>query len=98
VTFPGHINSHTREQISCFGPDGPLRRQDYTVDILGGAPGLNYATDYREVDGIIIPATRRIYAWDGDYPLVPSRCWSPSTWVRSPSDDQPSRFPSTNYV
>jgi hypothetical protein len=43
-------------QISCFGPDGLLRRQGYTVDILGGAPGLNYATDYREVDGIIIPA------------------------------------------
>jgi hypothetical protein len=32
---------------------------------------LNYATDYREVDGIIIPTTRRIYAWEGDYQLVP---------------------------
>jgi hypothetical protein len=71
VTFPEHIKSHTREQISCFGPDGLLRRQDYTVDILGGAPGLNYATDYREVDGIVIPTTRRIYAWEGDYQLVP---------------------------
>ena len=71
VTFPDHIKSHTREQISCFGPDGLLRRQDYTVDILDGAPGLNYASDYREVDGIIIPATRRIYAWEGDYQLVP---------------------------
>ncbi|MDT5056038.1 MAG: hypothetical protein QOF66_4404 [Mycobacterium sp.] len=58
------------EQISCFGPDGLLRRQDYTVDILGGAPGLNYATDC-DVDGIIIPTTRRIYAWEGDYQLVP---------------------------
>jgi hypothetical protein len=57
VTFPDHIKTHTREQISCFGPDGLLRRQDYTVDILGGAPGLNYATDYRDVDGIIIPTT-----------------------------------------
>ena len=71
VTFPDHIKTHTREQISCFGPDGLLRRQDYTVDILGGAPGLNYATDYREVDGIIIPTTRRVYAWEGDYQLVP---------------------------
>jgi len=71
VTFPAHIKSHTREQISCFGPDGLLRRHDYTVDILGGAPGLNYATDYRDVDGIIIPTTRRIYAWEGDYQLVP---------------------------
>jgi hypothetical protein len=29
-----------------------------------GAPGLLYATDYRDVDGIIIPTTRR--AWQGD--------------------------------
>ncbi|MUL75513.1 hypothetical protein [Mycolicibacterium sp. CBMA 226] len=71
VTFPDHIKSHTREQISCFGPDGLLRRQDYTVDILGGAPGLNYATHYREVRGIIIPTKRRIYGWEGDYQLVP---------------------------
>ncbi len=43
VTFPDNVKSHTREQISCFGPDGLLRRHDYTVDILGGATGLNYA-------------------------------------------------------
>jgi hypothetical protein len=71
VTFPDSVKSHTREQISCFGPDGLLRRHDYTVDILGGGTGLNYATDYRDVDGIIIPATRRIYAYEGDYQLVP---------------------------
>jgi len=70
VTFPDYVKSHTREQISCFGPDGLLRRHDYTVDILGGATGLNYASDYRDVDGIIVPATRRIYAWEGDYQLV----------------------------
>jgi hypothetical protein len=34
-------------------------------------PGLNYATDYREVDGIVIPTTRRIYGWEGDYQLIP---------------------------
>ena len=71
VTFPDRIKSPTREQISCFGPDGLLRRQDYTVDILGGAPGLNYASDCREVDGIIIPTKRRIYGWKGDYQPVP---------------------------
>ncbi len=70
VTFPNTVKSHTREQISCFGPDGLLRRHDYTVDILGGATGLNYATNYREVDGIIVPTTRRIYAYEGDYRLV----------------------------
>jgi hypothetical protein len=71
VIFPEQIKSHTREQISCFGPDGLLRRHDYTVDILGGATGLNYASDYRDVDGIIIPSKRRIYAYEGDYQLIP---------------------------
>src|SRR6266567_1290136 len=71
VTFPDHIKSHTRQQISCFGPDGLLRRHDFTIDILGGATGLLYATGYRDVAGVIIPATRRGYAWQGDYQLVP---------------------------
>jgi hypothetical protein len=71
ITFPDHIKSHTRQQISCFGPDGLLRRHDFTIDILGGAPGMLYAADHRDVDGIIIPTTRRGYAWQGDYQLVP---------------------------
>ena len=70
VTFPDSVKSHSREQISCFGPDGLLRRHDYTVDILGGATGLNYASDYRDVDGIIVPTKRRVYAYEGDYQLV----------------------------
>jgi hypothetical protein len=70
VTFPDNVKSHTKEQISCFGPDGLLRRHDYTVDILGGATGLNYASDYQDVDGIIVPAKRRVYAYEGDYRLV----------------------------
>jgi hypothetical protein len=70
VTFPDGVKSHTREQISCFGPDGLLCRHDYTVDILGGATGLNYASDYRNVDGIIVPTKRRVYAYEGDYQLV----------------------------
>jgi hypothetical protein len=70
VIFPESVKSHTREQISCFGPDGLLRRHDYTVDILGGATGLNYASDYRDVDGIIVPTKRRVYAYEGDYQLV----------------------------
>lgn len=70
VTFPVTVKSHTKEQISCFGPDGLLRRHDYTVDILGGATGLNYAMDYRDVDGIVVPTKRRVYAYEGDYQLV----------------------------
>jgi hypothetical protein len=70
VVFPESVRSHTREQIFCFGPDGLLRRQDYTVDILGGATGLNYATDYRDVDGIVLAGKRRVYAYEGDYQPV----------------------------
>ena len=71
VTFPDHIKSHTRQQISCFGPDGLLRRHDFTIDIVGRATGMLYATGYRDVDGIIIPTTRRGYAWQGDYQRIP---------------------------
>ena len=71
ATFPEHIKSHTRQQISCFGSDGLLRRHDFTIDVIGGATGMLYATDYRNVDGIIIPTTRRGYAWQGDYQLIP---------------------------
>ena len=35
-----------------------------------GGTGLNYASDYQDVDGIIVPAKRRIYAYEGDYQLV----------------------------
>lgn len=70
VTFPDHIKSHTREQIACFGPDGLLRRHDFTFDVLGGAPGQLYATDYRNVDGFIFPTTRRAYAGEGDDQVV----------------------------
>jgi hypothetical protein len=71
VTFPDTVKSHTRKQIFCFGPDGLLRRHDYTVDILGGGTGLNYATNYLDVEGIIFPTTRRVYAYTGDYQRVP---------------------------
>ena len=71
ATFPDEVKSHTREQIFCFGPDRLLRRHDYSVDILGGATGLNYASEYREVDGRTFPTRRRVYAYEGDYELVP---------------------------
>lgn len=71
ITFPDSVASHTREQISYFGPDGLLRRHDYTVDILGGATGANYASEYRDVGGVIVPTRRRIYAYEGDHNKVP---------------------------
>ena len=71
VIVPDSIASHSREQVAYFGPDGLLRRHQYTVDILGGAPGLNYAYDYRNIDGIMVPTTRRVYAYDANKQKVP---------------------------
>jgi hypothetical protein len=64
VLFSENIASHTKKQVSYFGPDGLLRRHEYTVDVLGGAQGVNYASDYRNVNGISVPMKRRVYAHD----------------------------------
>ena len=69
--FPDSFPSHTREQISYFGQDGLLRRHEYTVDILGGAQGVNYAHDYRDFDGIMVPTTRRVFPYDGAKQKIP---------------------------
>ena len=71
VTFPDSIVSHTKTQITHFGPDGLMRRHDYTVDILGGNTGANYSTNYKEFQGIMMPTTRRIYAYDAAMQKVP---------------------------
>lgn len=71
VTFPDSVKSHSRTQVTHFGPDGLMRRHDYTVDILGGATGANYPTDYRDFQGIRMPTTRRIYAYDEAMQKVP---------------------------
>ncbi len=71
AVFPSSIASHTREQITHFGPDGLMRRHDYAVEVLGGATGANYSTNYREFQGIKMPTTRRVYAYDADGRKVP---------------------------
>jgi hypothetical protein len=71
IRYPDHPAGHGREQISYFGADGLLRRHDYTVDILGGATGANYPSDYRNVDGIMLPMKRRIYAQQADGQKAP---------------------------
>lgn len=71
VTFPEDIVSHTRTQITHFGPDGLMRRHDYTVDILHGNSGANYTTDYRDFQGITMPTKRRIFAYDQANQKIP---------------------------
>lgn len=71
VVFPDDIASHSKTQITHFGADGLMRRHDYTVDILGGASGANYVSDYRDFQGIRMPTKRRIYAYDQGMHKVP---------------------------
>jgi hypothetical protein len=71
AVFPDNIASHSREQVSYFGADGLLRRHEYVVDIMGGARGVNYAYDYRDVNGITIPTKRRVLGFDDDKRKIP---------------------------
>jgi hypothetical protein len=71
VIFPDNIASHTREQVTYFGPDGLMRRHDYSVDVLGGATGAQYIHDYRQVGGIMLPHRRRVYPRGADNQRVP---------------------------
>ena len=55
----------------CFGPDGLLRRHDFTIDLLGGVPSQLEAAGYRDAAGIILPTTRRAYdQLTPDHPLM----------------------------
>jgi hypothetical protein len=47
-----------------------MRRHDYTVEILGGATGANYALNYQEFQGIKLPTARRIFAYDEQHQKV----------------------------
>jgi hypothetical protein len=71
VTFPDTLASHSKEQVIYFRPDGLMRRHDYVVDILGGATGANYAFNYREFQGIKLPMSRRVFAYDESQQKVP---------------------------
>jgi hypothetical protein len=48
-----------------------MRRHDYAVEVLGGATGANYSTNYRDYQGIKVPTTRRVYAYDPSGQKVP---------------------------
>jgi len=56
-----HFNSYADIVLQS---DGLLRRQEYTVDVLGGAKGPKYFSEYRNVDGSSVPMKRRAYAYD----------------------------------
>ena len=60
VRFPEGVPAHSREQSYYFGPDGLIRRNDYTAEVFGGwAKAAHYVWDYRDFGGFKIP-TRRV--------------------------------------
>jgi hypothetical protein len=61
ATFPPEIATHSTEQVFYFNKEGLLRRQDYYVDVLGGAPSANYASEHKDFSGLVIPTRRRVY-------------------------------------
>ncbi|MFJ9733566.1 hypothetical protein ACIRUL_19825 [Streptomyces sp. NPDC101171] len=61
VTFPNHIATHCREQVFYFGPDGLLRRHDYTPEVINAGPAAHYPSAYQEFDGIMVPTRRRVF-------------------------------------
>lgn len=64
ATFPDDIASHSTQQDFYFGPDHLLRRHDYHVDVAGGFAATQYVHDSVEVDGIVLPTTRRAFRRD----------------------------------
>lgn len=71
VTFPDGVDSHTAEQFFHFHDTGLLFRHTYTVDILDGATGANYPSDWKTIDGIAVPMVRHIYGYGDDGQKIP---------------------------
>lgn len=62
VDFPAEFAAHSRSQIAYFGNDGLIRRLDYSIDVLGGIPCVDYASDYREFNGIVLPTVHEVHS------------------------------------
>jgi hypothetical protein len=73
ATFPPEIASHSTYQDFYFGPDHLVRRHDYHVDVAGGFAAAQYVYDTVEVDGIVLPTTRRALRRDSDNRPIPSQ-------------------------
>lgn len=61
VTWPDYLATHSTVQTVYVGDDGLIRRQDYQVEIMGGATGAHYMSGYARVAGIMLPTRHRIY-------------------------------------
>lgn len=61
VRFPASVPTHCPEQTFYFGPDGLLRRLDYTADAFGPlARGAHFCRGHRSFSGLVVPTERRV--------------------------------------
>ena len=62
--FPPEIASHSSVQEFYFGDDHLLRRHDYSVEVAGGFPAVQYVYGIVEAEGIKMPSKRLAYRAD----------------------------------
>ena len=61
VTFPGRLDTHSREQAFYFDGRGLLRRQDYVAEVVGGwARAAHYCDEHAQAGGLVFPTRRRV--------------------------------------
>jgi hypothetical protein len=59
--FSPALHTHSFEQTFWVGPDGRLRRHDYTAEVVGGwARAAHVLRDDRESGGLVFPTKRRV--------------------------------------
>ncbi len=67
VTFPAHLQTHSREQVFYIDAAGLIRRHDYTAEPFGQwARAAHYCFDHSSFDGLILPTRRLVYPRRGD--------------------------------
>jgi len=66
-----HPDDQGAEQLAYFGPEGLLRRLDYQLAADGSLPCASYTGGYRNVDGIVVPTRRLIFARDAHGQRLP---------------------------
>lgn len=61
AVFPEAIHTHSPSQTFWFGPDGFLRRHDYTAEVVGRwARAAHAVSEHRETGGLFFPMRRRV--------------------------------------
>jgi hypothetical protein len=61
VSYPPSIGTHSPVQTLYIDADRLIRRRDYDVEIMGGAPSVQYISEHRQIDGVTIATRRRVH-------------------------------------